>query len=55
MCLAKQWNFSLVLDTRFVVIYFVMLLTVLRCFGGEVKEEEWTLYKDMVVSVLDWK
>lgn len=33
------------------VIYFVMLLTVLRCFGGEVKEEEWTLYKDMVVCV----
>jgi hypothetical protein len=48
---AKQWALSFLLDVRFVVLYFLMLLSVLRWFGVDVTEEEWTLVKEMIVSV----
>lgn len=43
------------LAVRLVVLYFKVLLSVLRCFGVDVTEDQWALAKEMIVSVLDLK
>lgn len=43
------------LAVRLVVLFFKVLLSVLRCFGVDVTEDQWALAKEMIVSVLDLK